>query len=138
MRRLASLSALLCLFTPASVSADGKPVLTFTQDGKDLVVKTTVTANSSPHVLWTKVISLGDKVVLRYYVIQNTDLFVRGGEATRSQKQVTVEWRLPGQTKEGKQFQVEAYFQPSTAELKQLLPQLQKLVEEGETFRKAG
>lgn len=138
MYRLASLIVLLCLFAPASALADEKstptdkkPPLTFTQDGKDLVVKTTVTANASSHVLWTDVIDMSDKVVLRYYIIQNPDL------AVRSEKQVAIEWRLPNQKKEGKEFQVETYFQPNTEQLKELFPQLQKLMEEGEKWKKS-
>jgi hypothetical protein len=110
--------------------ADERPELTFTQDGKDLVVSATVTVNNSSHVLWTHAIVLGNDVRLDYQVFQNRDLLVR------SQKQIEVKWRLVGRKKGEETYRVEKGFLPSSAELKELLPQLQKLMEEGEKFKK--
>jgi hypothetical protein len=108
-----------------------KAKLTFTQDGKDLVVTTEVTANNSPHVLWSQAISgLGDKVFLRYYLIQNLDLLTPGV------KKVKVEWRLTDQKKGAKKYEVQQIFQPTTAELKGMMPQLQQLIESGEKIAK--
>src|SRR5262245_53620761 len=109
---------------------DEKPELTFTQDGKDLIVSTTITVNNSSHVLWTHAIVLGKEVRLYYQVFQNRDLLVR------SQKQIKVTWRLVGHKKGEATYHVEKSFLPSSAELKKLLPQLQKLMEEGEKFKK--
>jgi hypothetical protein len=95
-----------------------KSRLTFTQDGKDLVVSTTVKANNSQHVLWTHATVQGKKVLLRYYVFQNRDLFVKGD------KTIKVEWRLPNRKKDDCTFRVEEKFEPDSAELMRLLPQL--------------
>jgi hypothetical protein len=109
---------------------DEKPELTFAQDGKDLVVSATVTVNNSSHVLWTHAIVLGKDVRLYYQVFQNRDLLVR------SQKRIEVKWRLVGHKKGEETFHVEKTFLPSSVELKELLPPLQKLMEEGEKFTK--
>ncbi len=110
--------------------AGEEPALTFTQDGKDLVVSATITVNNSSHVLWSNAIVLGSDVRLYYEVFQNRDLLVR------SQKQIEVKWRLVGHTKGGETYRVEKGFLPSSAELKELLPHLQKLMEEGEKLKK--
>jgi hypothetical protein len=124
--------AIIALFGSASsaLTADEKPKLAFTEDGKDLVVSTTITVNNSAHVLWTHTTVLGNDVRLSYYVFQNRDLLVR------SQKRIEVKWRLVGRKKGEETYHVERSFLPSSAELKELLPQLQKLAEEGEKFRK--
>jgi hypothetical protein len=111
--------------------AYGKPKLTFTRDGKDLVVSARITANNSSHVLWTHALVLGKDVHLSYYVFQNRDSLVR------SQKEIEVKWRLVGRKKgeEAYHVEVEKSFLPSSAELKELLPQLQKLAEEGKKFK---
>jgi hypothetical protein len=108
---------------------DEKPELSFTQDGKDLVVSATITVNNSSHVLWTHAVVLGKDVRLYYQVFQNRDLLVR------SQKQIEVKWRLVGHQKGGETYHVEKTFLPSSVELKELLPQLQKLREEGEKVK---
>jgi hypothetical protein len=72
---------------------DEKPELSFTQDGKDLVVSATVTVNNGSHVLWTHAVVLGKDVRLYYQVFQNRDLLVR------SQKRIEVKWRLVGHKK---------------------------------------
>jgi hypothetical protein len=110
--------------------ADEKLALTFTQDGKDLVVSATITVNNSAHVLWTHAIVLGNDVRLYYQVFQNRDLLVR------SLKQIEVKWRLVGHKKGEETYHVEKGFLPSSAELKELLPHLQKLMEEGEKCKK--
>jgi hypothetical protein len=129
---LASLFTIVALLGSASsaFTADEKPKLNFTQGGKDLVVSTTITVNNSSHVLWTHAIVLGKDVRLYYQVFQNRDLLVR------SQKQIEVQWRLAGHKKGEETYQVEKSFLPSSAELKELLPQLQKLMEEGAKFKK--
>lgn len=105
-----------------------RPKLTLTVDGKDLIISSTVTVNNSPHVVWTHAIESGKDVFLYYQIIQNRDLLVRG-EGTRSQKQIELKWKLPGVKPMGKVYHVRQEFLPNTAELKELLPQLQKLVE---------
>lgn len=120
-----------CLIVSASVaSAKDAPKLEFSQDGKDMVAKTTITVNASAHVLWTDTLVSGDKVTLRYHIIQCTDLFVR------SQKDVEVTWRIPNGKQEGMKFEVVDQFQPTTAQLKALLPQLEKLAAEADKFRR--
>lgn len=114
-----------------------KPELVFTQEGDDLVVSTTVTANNSPHVLWTHVVVTGGIVLppggriedakprttisLQYCVIQNRDWFVR------STKEVQITWRIPRQKKAGARFRAYEVFTPTSKEMKALLPQLQAL-----------
>ena len=115
----------------SAFSQDEKLKLKFTQDGKDLVVSTTLTVNSSSHVLWTHAIIQGNDVRLYYQVFQNSDLLVR------SQKQIEVKWRLVGHKKGEETYHIEKSFLPSSADLKELLPQLQKLMNEGEKSRKA-
>lgn len=133
MRGVAMIGGVTIVFLCASgVPADEKPKLTFTQDGKDLVITTSVTANNSSHVVWTHAIDLGKDVTLFYYVFQNRDLFVRGEGGTRSLKSVELKWRLADTKKDGKGFHVKEQFLPNSAELNALLPQLQKLAQEGE------
>lgn len=131
-RFMTSLFAVVALFGSAvfADAADEKPKLNFTQDGDDLVVSTTFTVNAGPHVLWTHVSDLGRDAYLNYYVIQNRDRLFR------SYKQIEVKWRLIGRKQGEQNYHVEKSFLPSSAELKELLPQLQKLMEERESFRK--
>ena len=132
MRWVVSMLVAAALFLPSLThGADEKPTLTFTQDDKDLIVSTAVTANNSPHVLWTHSIDLGKDVYLYYYVFQNRDLLVRGGGGTRSIKQVEVKWRLAGQKQGDKGYHVKEQFLPNSAELNELLPRLKKLAAEG-------
>lgn len=137
MTRFTSFAALVALalgsavpFAPRAAAAPKTSALTITQDGADLVVKMNVTANASEHVLWTSAIDSGNTVTLRYYVIQNPDLFVR------SQKQVEVEWRIPNRKAGDVKISVQEVFQPNSAELKELLPRLQKLSEAGALWKK--
>jgi hypothetical protein len=127
-RFAASLFAIVALWASASFAftADESPELKFTQDGEDLVVSTMITVNNSSHALWTHATFVGNNMRLSYQVFQNRDLLVR------SQKQIEVQWRLVGHTKGDETYHVEKRFLPSSAELKELLPQLQKLMEEGE------
>jgi hypothetical protein len=133
MRCTKWLFAIAALVVSASspLAADEKLKLSFTQDGKDLVVFTTLTVNNSSHVLGTHAIVLGSDARLYYQVFQNRDLLVR------SQKQIEVKWRLVGHKKGNETYHVEKSFLPSSAELKALLPQLQTLMKEGEKFKKA-
>lgn len=135
MTRFTSLVALVALgsavpFAPRAAAAEAPPI-TVTQDGPDLVVKMSVTANNSAHVLWTNTIDSGDTAVLRYYVIQNPDLFVR------SQKQVEVVWRIPKRKAGDVTLSVQNVFRPTSAELRALLPRLQQLADEGAALKKA-
>jgi len=129
---MTSLLAIVALFGSAvfADAADEKPQLKFAQDGDDLVVSMTIIVNNSSHILWTHVCggTSGD-VRLDYCVIQNCDLLVRG------QKPIEVKWRLAGRTKGEANYHVEKSFLPSSSELKALMPQLQKLMEEGEKVR---
>src|SRR5262245_42719201 len=120
--------AFLVLFASASsaIPADEPLQLKFIQNGKDLVVSTTLTVNNSSHVLWTHAIVLEENVWLYYEVFQNRDLLVR------SQKQIEVKWRLAGHKKGTETYHVQKGFLPSSGELKDVLPQLQKLMQEGE------
>jgi hypothetical protein len=100
---------------------DEKPKLTFKQDGADLVVSTVLTANGGPHVLWTNVIKQNNEVVLEYFVVHCSDRLYR------HQKQVEVTWRIAGHEQGKEAYRVENRFNPSTAQLKALLPQLEAL-----------
>jgi hypothetical protein len=131
MIRSALLTVGLFVFASAA-SAEDTPKLEFSQDGKDLVVKTTITVNGSSHVLWTDVFVFQDKVTLRYHVFQCSDLVVRG------MKQLEITWRIPNTKQAGLKFECKDEFLPKTAQLKELLPQLEKLAAEGEKFRKDG
>jgi hypothetical protein len=135
MTRFTSFAALVALTLGAAVplapraAAAETSAITITQDGPDLVVKMSVTANASHHVLWTGVIDSGDTATLQYYVIQNPDLFVR------SQKKVDVSWRLPNRKAGAVKLSVQEVFQPSSADLKALAPQLKELAEVGALFK---
>jgi hypothetical protein len=109
-------------------SADPKqqPRIEFRKDGADLIASIQVTANNSPHALWTSFQIIDKEVTLRYCLVQNRDRLVR------SQKKVAIEWRLenfailpaPPLT-----YRVEGFsMTPNTKELKGLMPQLQALV----------
>jgi hypothetical protein len=134
------LSLALCL-TPALAAAEDppkrdlapQPVLSFKQDGDDLVVTTSVRANGSDHVLLTGHYKRGKDVVLRYTLIQNRDRLVRVEAETRSQKMVGIEWRLKGQKKDDTGFKVEAhYLMLTTAELEQLGKEVGRLTRKRE------
>jgi len=129
--RLLPCLVLLVLPTAARADVVEQPKLAFTVEGKELTISATVSANNSPHVVWTHAIDLGKDVFLYYHVIQNRDLAVRGAEATRSRKSVELKWKLTGVKPSEKVFHVRQEFVPNTTELRQLLPQLQKLAEAG-------
>jgi hypothetical protein len=113
------------------VAVDKGSKLEFSQDDKDLVVKTTITVNGSAHVLWNDVSVFAETVTLRYHVFQCIDLSVR------SQKQVEITWRIPNVKREGMTFEAKDDFQPTTGQLKALLPQLEKLAAEGDKHRRS-
>lgn len=120
-----------CLIVSASAaSSKDAPKLEFSQDGKDLVVKTKLIVNACSHVLWTDVLAYGGKVTLRYHVIQCPDQYVR------SLKDIEITWRVPNGKQEGMKFDVMDDFRPNTAQLKALLPQLEKLAAEGDRLYK--
>lgn len=125
---ICSILAMLMPLAVLPAQEVSQPKLMFTIDGKDLIISTSVTANNSPHVAWTHAIDLGKDVFLYYHVIQNRDHLVRG-EASRSQKQVELKWKLPGVKPGDKVYHVRQEFMPNTAELKVLLPLLQKLAD---------
>lgn len=105
------------------------PELSFTTDGADLVVRMPFKINNSAHVLWTSVIRQPKDIHLCFQVIQNRDLFVR------SQKEIQVEWRIDDCDEKLYSFHVSRSFSPTTKQLRELLPGLQRLVAFGESFR---
>lgn len=119
---------------PAELRAGYK--LMFEIDGQDLLVSTTVIANNSPHALSTSCHydKAGKTVSLRFCLIQNSDLLVR------SQKKVRVTWRLVGLAavpRDDIRFRVEpTWVVLSTAELGDMMPQLQMLHQEGVQWNK--
>lgn len=125
-----AITAAFLILSASAVSAKDAPKLEFSQDGNDLVVKTSLTVNASSHVLWTDVLVNGDTVSLRYHVFQCTDLYVR------SQKELAIEWRVPAGKKDGVKFEMVNDFKPTTAQLKHLLPQLKKLAAEGKSAKR--
>jgi hypothetical protein len=114
-----------------------QPQLSFREDGDDVVVSLDVTANNSPHVVWThfivnsaSVVPPGGRVAdarpqtvvaLQYCVIQNRNLFVR------SQKVVEVLWRIPRGKGGGERFEVGVGFTPTHEEWEALIPKLDAL-----------
>lgn len=116
---------------PPDAGGEKKPHLTFKQDGADLIVSTQVPINNSPHALGTAVQDLGDRIVLRYSVVQNTDLLVR------SLKWITVTWRLSNHRQGEKQYEVSGQTMTlTTAELKGLQGGWPGLVDAGEKWLK--
>src|SRR4051812_36246736 len=104
MRGFLVLGILAILPSSGAVAAEKKPALSFTQDGNDLVVTTELTINNSVHALGTSVDGAKtDKVVLHAYVVQNSDILVRGDDQSRSQRKIKVEWRLPDTKKDDKE-----------------------------------
>lgn len=122
MFRLAFAAA--CLIVSA-VAAKDPPKLEFSKDGTDLVVKATLTVNNSPHVVWTDAQVGRDWVTLHYHVFQCPDLY------NRSRKDVELVWRIPNGKQEAVKSELVNEFRPTTAQLKALLPQLEKLAAEG-------
>jgi serine/threonine protein kinase len=114
----------LLLKNPLTDLKDEKLPLTFKQEGPDLLITATALISVAPHALLTRaVVRDQDNVDLFYLVYQNSDSLVR------AQLDIEVIWRLPNQTRDGKTFHVHRHiFFPNTAELKMLIPQLQKLV----------
>jgi hypothetical protein len=114
------------------VAPNSQPKLTIKVDGTDVVVSTTITANNSPHVLQTSYRVDGKlKIHLKYVLIQNTDLLAG------SLKPVTVTWRIKGLAAIPVPYQPTYHIEKtellfSTAELADLLPQLQGLKTAGE------
>jgi hypothetical protein len=115
------------LLSPPRPGSEKQPKIAFKTDGNDCIASIQVTANNSPHALWTSYHVSADHVVtLSYCLIQNSDRFVR------SLKTVTIEWRLkyfavmplPPLT-----YRVEGTsISPNSQELKGLMPQLQLLI----------
>lgn len=126
--RLHALVGVLVLGAVTGVRAADEAKLKYTQDGNDLVVSTQVTANNSAHALLTWTGGDDSAPTLRYILVQNTTAFVR------SQKTVTVEWRLPGKKEadvkvkgvEGTQVNLK------TGELQGFAEQMKKVVQAGE------
>ena len=114
-----------------------QPQLKFTQEGNDLVIAAVVSANNSPHILWTRVYTFRAKVIpnggrledareehrisLHYYVFQNRDLYMR------SLKDIEVIWRMPGHKRGSEEYRIVRTFDPDSDELKQLLPKMEAL-----------
>jgi hypothetical protein len=126
------------------------PKLTFTQDGKDLVVTATVEVPDAPHVLWTRAVPVmhGDPyllgprrppelvwVDLSFEVFQSRDDPVVM-HMPHHTKRVELRWRLADHAKADVPYRVIRRFQPSAAELKELAPQFARLAEETERRQK--
>jgi hypothetical protein len=120
--------------------------LTFTQDGKDLVVSMTVEVPDVPHVVWvhSTLQMTGDPglegsryppkldwVGLAYKIIQCQDDPVRIHQSYLKKK-VEVRWRLADHRRANVRYVVHEEFSPTAAELKDLAPKLAKLAEETE------
>ena len=115
--------------------------LSFEQAGDDLLVRTRIRANDSPHVLWTGVVvqqgrlipsggrpadaTAVHRIILQYGLVQSRDLL------RRSFKYVDVTWRVPGHSIGAGDYSVEQTFCPTSAELRLLMPQLKALAEGG-------
>jgi hypothetical protein len=129
---------------PADPLAGGKePTLAFAQDGKDLVVSTTIEVPDAPHVIWTHAELVMDhdvhlkgprrpprlaRVNLSYRAIQcRDDPNVR--MRRHQTKKVEVKWRLADHRKADVPYRVVEPFNPSAAELKELAPPLIKIAE---------
>ncbi len=137
------LASVVATAAPAAKPVDGQSKLTFTQDGKDLVVSTTLEVVDAPHVLWThaEIVRHMDPhlegprhppelgfVELYYKIIQTRD-----DPAQRHyRKKVQVKWRLADHKKADVPYRVIERFVPSGAELKELGPRLIRLGQETE------
>jgi hypothetical protein len=114
------------------------------QDGRDLVVTTTVELVDAPHVLWTRAEKIMDtdphlegprrparlsRVELSFYVIQCRD-DPHMKHRRHRKKQVEVAWRIPGHQRADVPYRVVEQFQPSASELQTLAPQLEKIAQE--------
>lgn len=126
--RCYGLAGVMVLALAAGVRAEDKPEVTYKQDGNDLVVSLKVTANNSPHALFAWADGSDKELTLRYFLVQNTDAFVR------SRKEVTVEWRLAGKKEADVKVKgVEPVkLNVKTADLKGFAEELQKVVQAGE------
>ena len=149
---MCSFTMLLPLFvglTPAQpvVTPPGEqtPKLSFTQEGKDLVVSMTVEVQDVPHALWTRAELVMDhdpyllgprrppklsRVELSYHIIQCRDDPVH--RWVGKTKKVEVKWRIVDHQQSGVPYRVIKQFNPSAVELKALAPQLTKVAEETE------
>jgi hypothetical protein len=120
--------------------------LTFTQDGKDLVVSMMVEVPDVPHVVWvhSTLHMMADAdlrgpryppklgwVGLAYQIIQCQDDPVRIHQSYLKKK-VEVRWRLADHRRANVRYVVHEEFSPTAAELKDLAPKLAKLAEETE------
>jgi hypothetical protein len=115
-----------------------EPDLSFTQDGKDLVVSMTIEVPDAPHVVWvhSTLVMWGDTdlrgaryppkldwVELAYEVIQCQD--DPGLTHTRDRtKKSEVRWRLADHRRANVRYVVVRRFSPTAAELKDLAPKL--------------
>ena len=117
--------------------------MTFTQDGKDLVVSMTVEVPDAPHVVWvhSTLHMMADPdlrgpkyppklgwVELAYQIIQCQDDPVRI-QQSYLKKKVEGRWRLADHRRANVRYIVREQFSPTAAELKDLAPKLAKLAE---------
>ncbi len=112
--------------TPRNEFTDANLKMGLKVEGPALVISAAprININDAPYALWTRPI-VRDKgeVDLHFYVFQNSDLL------TRSNRHIAMTWRIPHDPKANHTFRVHGdIFYPDTAELKLLLPQMQRLV----------
>ncbi len=113
---------------PSSSTSVDVSKLSFTEDGSNLVVELPFRKNNSQHLLWTSITLQPKDIYLNFEVIQNRDLYVR------SEKTIEVVWRISDWKAAGQVFHVGRNFNPTTDELEALLPDLQRLAENGRRF----
>jgi hypothetical protein len=131
---------------PAGKAAEAQPKLRFTQDGKDLVVTTTVEVTDAPHVLWThaEVVTFMDPhlegprhppelgwVELQYKILQCRDDPMLLHQRHRKKK-VEIAWRVADHQKADVRYRVVEQFTPSAAELKDLALKLVVIADQTE------
>jgi len=112
--------------------------------GNDLLVSLTIEINDAPHVVWTHAELVEDHdphlegprrppilrwVELSYHVIQCRDdpvlLHMR-----HRKKKIELTWRLAEHRKADVPYRIVDRFDPSAAELAELIPKLAKIVEQ--------
>lgn len=152
MNRPATLLPVIAAMTlawPLTGVGDEEPDLKFSRAENALVVTTSVTIDDTPHVLWThsvihrNEIDMGPpvgvvgrigppEIELYYYIFQNRDDPALWDANKRTTKDIQLTWRLVGYERADETYHVKREFVPSAKELKELVPKLLELAEEGE------
>lgn len=122
-------------------SQDHSDKLVFVQDGEDLVIAMKLEIDSKPYLIWShpEIIMHHDphlkgprnppktlSVHLHYEVIQ-CRIALLPTSPGKMKQQVEVKWRLKNHKRDGETYWTMKGFSPSTQELEELLPKLQKL-----------